>query len=78
MDTLGWILLQSQQSERGLELLGRAAELAPDAYEIRLHFAKALIKAERKRAARKELEALAKLDSRLAVQQEAAALLGGL
>jgi putative PEP-CTERM system TPR-repeat lipoprotein len=78
MDTLGWILTQSGQNERGLELLGRAAELAPNAHEIRLHFAKALIQAQRKGAARKELEALAKLDSRLSVQQEAASLLKGL
>jgi hypothetical protein len=43
-----------------------------------LHFAKALIKAGRKSAARKELEPLAKLDSRLPLQKEAAALLEGL
>ena len=78
MDTLGTILAGSGQTERGLELLGRAAELAPDAHQIRLNFAKALIKAERKAAARKELEQLAKLDNRLPVQQEAAKLLGAL
>jgi len=78
MDTLGSILFEKGQSERGLELLGRAAELAPDAYQIRLNFAKALIKAGRKGAARKELEVLAKLDSQLPIQQEAAALLAGL
>jgi putative PEP-CTERM system TPR-repeat lipoprotein len=78
MDTLGWILVESGQSDRGLELLGRASELAPNAYGIRLHLAKALIKAGRKDAARKELEVLAKLDSRLPVQHEAAALLSGL
>jgi putative PEP-CTERM system TPR-repeat lipoprotein len=78
MDTLGWMLTQRGENERGLDLLGRAAELAPDAHEIRLHFAKALIKAQRKAAARKELEALAKLDSRLPVQKEAASLLQGL
>lgn len=78
MDTLGSILAATGQTERGLELLGRAAELAPTAYQIRLNFAKALLKAERKAAARKELEGLAKLDSRLPIQQEAAALLAGL
>jgi putative PEP-CTERM system TPR-repeat lipoprotein len=78
MDTLGSILVDSGQTERGLELLGRAAELSPNAYSIRLNFAKALLKTERKGAARKELEALAKLDSRLPVQQEAAKLLSGL
>jgi putative PEP-CTERM system TPR-repeat lipoprotein len=78
MDTLGWMLTQRGENERGLELLGRAAELAPNAHEIRMHFAKALIKAQRKAAARKELEALAKLDSRAPIQKEAASLLQGL
>ena len=78
MDTLGVILVGSGQTERGLALLGRAAELAPDAHQIRLNFAKALLKVERKAAARKELEPLATLDTRLPVQQEAAKLLAGL
>jgi putative PEP-CTERM system TPR-repeat lipoprotein len=78
MDTLGLILSERGESERGLQLLGRAAELAPQAYQIRLNFAKALVKAGRKNAARKELEPLAKLDSKLPIQQEAAALLAGL
>ena len=78
MDTLGSIMVESGQTDRGLELLGRASELAPNAYDIRLHFAKALIKAGRKDAARKELEPLSKLDSRLPVQREASALLSGL
>lgn len=78
LDTLGSILVQSGELDRGLELLGRASELAPRAYQIRLHFAKALIKAGRETAARKELEVLAKLDKRLPVQQEAVALLAHL
>jgi len=78
MDTLGWILTEKGQTERGLQLLGRATELAPNAYEIRLNFAKALVKAGRKDAARKELEVLARLDSKLPVQQEASALLARL
>jgi putative PEP-CTERM system TPR-repeat lipoprotein len=78
MDTLGFILAETGQIERGLELLGRASELAPNAHQIRLNFAKALVKAQKKAAARKELEQLAKLDARLPVQQEAAKLLEGL
>jgi tetratricopeptide (TPR) repeat protein len=78
MDTLGWILTERGESERGLDLLARAAELGPQAYAIRMHLAKALIKAQRKAAARKELEVLAKLDSQLPVQKEAASLLQGL
>jgi putative PEP-CTERM system TPR-repeat lipoprotein len=78
MDTLGWLLVEHGQNERGLDLLGRASELAPNAHEIRLHFAKALIKSDRKDAARKELEVLTKLDRRLPIHQEAQALLSGL
>ena len=78
MDTLGVILMDSGEHERGLELLGSAAERAPRAYGIRLNFAKALVKAKRKDAARKELEALAKLDSRHPIQQQAAKLLAEL
>ena len=78
MDTLGSILAQSGQVERGLELLGRAADAAPDAPQIRLNFAKSLIKTDRKAAARKELEQLARLDEKLPERQEAVKLLGGL
>jgi putative PEP-CTERM system TPR-repeat lipoprotein len=78
MDTLGVILARSGQLERGLALLERATELAPDSYSIRLNFGKALIQAGRKNAARKELQPLLKLDAHLPVRQEAAKLLGGL
>lgn len=75
MDTLGTILADRGEIDRGVELLARAAQLAPEAPQIRLNFAKALLKAERRPAARKELEGLAGLDRRLPVQQEAARLL---
>src|SRR4051812_43410595 len=78
MDTLGSILTKSGQVERGLELIGRAADAAPDAYQIRLNFAKSLIKTDRKIAARKELERLPTLDEKLPERQEAVKLLGGL
>jgi Flp pilus assembly protein TadD len=78
MDTLGWMLTQSGERERGVELLARASEMAPQAHAIRLNLAKALVKAGRKDAARKELEVLAKLDSKLPVQREASALLANL
>ena len=70
--------VESGNAPRGLDLLARASDLAPNVYSIRLHFAKALLKVGRKDAARKELEVLAKLDTRLPVQHEAAALLSGL
>jgi len=78
MDTLGVILTNAGEHERGLQLLSRADELAPQAYSIRLNFAKALAQAGQKGAARKELETLAKVDGNPAVQREAAALLAGL
>ena len=78
MDTLGGILLARGETERALELLGRASAVAPQAHELRLNFARALLKANRKAAARQELQALAKLDKRNPVQQEASALLGTL
>jgi putative PEP-CTERM system TPR-repeat lipoprotein len=78
LHTLGWILTQRGELERGLELLSEALDLAPNAHGIRLHLAKALIQANRKDAAREELKVLEKLDTRLTVQKEAAALLGSL
>jgi putative PEP-CTERM system TPR-repeat lipoprotein len=78
MDTLGAILAEAGQVERGLELLGRATELAPDAHQIRLNFAKSLLKTDRRSAARKELESLARLDDSQPVRQEAVKLLKGL
>jgi putative PEP-CTERM system TPR-repeat lipoprotein len=78
MDTLGVILIETGELERGLELLDRATDVAPNAHGVRMRLAKALINAGRKEAARKELQVLVKLDSRLPIQKEAAALLAGL
>ena len=55
-DTLGWILFERGETKRGTELLAQAAAGAPDSTEIRLHYAKALIKSGDKPGARKELE----------------------
>jgi len=63
---------------RGLVLLAKAADLAPQAGTIRLNLAKALIKAGKKTEAKQELEALAKLGDRFAEQAEVTALLKGL
>lgn len=75
LDTYGWMLFEQGALDRSLELLARATDLAPNAWEIRLHYAKALAKAGKKDAARTELETLSKLDSKLPQQQEAAAML---
>jgi putative PEP-CTERM system TPR-repeat lipoprotein len=69
-DTYGWILVNRGDTKRGVEILGKAAGAAPNALEIRMHYAKALLKSGDKAAARKELEAVAsaKNDSPLRVE----------
>jgi putative PEP-CTERM system TPR-repeat lipoprotein len=78
MDTLGWVLVQTGDTARGTELLRGAANLAPTNYQIRLHFAKALIQAGDKAGARRELETLAKLDKASPIRADAEKLLSGL
>ena len=50
----------------------------PQAADIRLNYARALLKAGKKSEARKELEMLAKLGEKYPAQAEVAALLKGL
>ena len=45
MDTLGWLLVHSGQTEKGLTLLERAVKAAPRLPEIQYHLAAALAKA---------------------------------
>ena len=59
LDTVGMLLLKKGDVAAGVEKLQQAAQAAPNQADIRLHLAKALIKAGDKPAARKELEALA-------------------
>ena len=58
MDTLGWILIEQGNTGRGLPLLQKAVSGAPEAGEIRYHFAAGLVKAGDNAKARKELETL--------------------
>ena len=78
MDTFGWVLVQKHEAARGTELLRAAANLAPTNYEIRMHFAKALIQTGDKAGARRELEALAQPDKASAIRADAEKLLSGL
>ena len=58
MDTLGWLLVESGDTSRGVELLQKAVQLAPELHGIRFHLAKGLLQTNQKDAARKELEYL--------------------
>lgn len=78
MDTLGVMLVDKGNTARGLELLKKALGLTPQASQIRLNYAKALIKAGQKSEARAELDQLAKLGDKFPAQAEVAALLKGL
>jgi predicted Zn-dependent protease len=56
----------------------RASDLAPSAAGIRLNLARALLKDGQKAAAKKELEAIAKLGDRFSDQAEVTKLMQGL
>ena len=78
MDTLGVIQVEQGQVAKGIELLRKAVEMAPQAYDIRLNLARALIKSGDKRAARTELETLDKVGDKYARQPEVSDLLKNL
>ncbi|MGK2950754.1 MAG: XrtA/PEP-CTERM system TPR-repeat protein PrsT, partial [Thiobacillus sp.] len=59
-DTLGWILVEQGQAQRGLELLRKAVAKAPDSATLRYHHAVALARTGNKVEARKALEKLLK------------------
>ena len=78
LDTLGSLLIAAGDAERGVDYLDRAKALAPDRPDIRLNYAKALIKVGRKDAARSELEALQATPDAFAGKAEIATVLKGL
>lgn len=57
-DTLGWILLEQGQSERGLQLIRSAVSVQPNIPTLRYHLAVALAQTGSKTQARTELEKL--------------------
>ncbi len=75
LDTLGWMLVEKGDTKRGLPMLQKASGLAPDAPEIRYHFAQALAKSGDKAKARKELEQLLANPKNFAKIEEARVLL---
>ena len=77
-DTLGWLLLEQFQTARGLELLQKAFQLAPQVPDIHYHYAVALVKSGQKAKARRELERLLASRKRFSQEAEARSLLGQL
>lgn len=75
LDTLGWILVEQGNTSRGVPLLQKAAALAPQAPEVRYHFAVGLLKSGDKAAARKELEQLVTSGKNFSRLEDAKALL---
>ncbi|HUY02884.1 MAG TPA: XrtA/PEP-CTERM system TPR-repeat protein PrsT [Rhodocyclaceae bacterium] len=62
LDTLAMLLVEGDQSARGISLLRRAIGLAPNSWIFHIDLAKALARAGQKDEARKELEPLLKLN----------------
>ncbi len=58
LDTLGWILVEQGDAQRGVSILKKAVSAAPDAPEIAYHLAVALLKTGDRTAARTELDKL--------------------
>jgi putative PEP-CTERM system TPR-repeat lipoprotein len=75
MDTLGWMLVEQGNTQRGLPLLQKAAAGAPALPEIRYHLAVGLHKSGDKAGARKELESLLAQNKPFAQLEEARSLL---
>jgi len=69
------MLVEQDNTTRGLELLQKAVAAAPNAHEIRYHLAQAWLKAGDKSKARSELERLLASDAKFPQRAEAANLL---
>ena len=75
LDTLGWILVEQGNMERALPLLRKASSLAPEAGDIRYHYAVSLLKSGDKAGARKELDRVLSTGKPFSKMNEAKALL---
>lgn len=78
MDTLGWILVQGGEVDKGLGLLGKSLEKRPDVSSTRYHWAVALAKSGDKAKARSELVKLLKKTPAFPEAEDARQFLKGL
>jgi putative PEP-CTERM system TPR-repeat lipoprotein len=78
LDTLGWILTQQGRARDALGHLTKAAQLTPDALEIRYHLAVAQVDVGQREAARQTLAALLAAEGPFEQRDAARQLLGSL
>ena len=78
METLGSLYVAQGKVAPGVELLAKAVSLAPQNPDIRLSYAKALIKAGKKAEAKQALDALVKLGDKFSAHAEVVELSKGL
>jgi len=78
MDTLAVLLTDKGETTRAIELFKKALEKTPEAQQIRLNYARALLKAGQKNAAKSELDQLARLGDKFPQQAEVNQLMQGL
>jgi len=78
MDTLGALLVEQGDVDRGLTLLRKASTMAPQSPTIRLNLVKGLLKSGQKDVAKKELEELAKLGEKFPAHAEVSQMLKAL
>lgn len=78
LDTYGMLLVKKGEAAKGLSFLEQARTVQPNRLDFRLNYAKALIKANRKDDARKELEALSKVTDQFPGKNEIEGLLKSL
>jgi len=75
LDTMGVVLTSRGEADKAIEYMARAVALAPERHDIRLNYAKTLLKAGRTEDARKELRQLQAVSQDFPGKSEISALL---
>jgi cellulose synthase operon protein C len=75
LDTIGVLMMSKGDPAKGAEYLARAVAIVPDRHDIRLNYAKALLKAGRGEQARQELTRLQSVSQDFPGKSEVAGLL---